>query len=119
MMSKELNLRLISAFPELESEYRAQTNWQERDETGSHVVYGDVLLPKILLLLKGKKFGAAKKYLDFIEGLIAEDDEYGAEVAILTVVEGIFYDEIDENEIVPLLGPETLEVWEEFKSHHQ
>ncbi len=42
MTSKCLNQKLLAAFPELERPYRDQTEWQEGDDTGSHVVYGDV-----------------------------------------------------------------------------
>ena len=44
---KQLNQLLISKFPELEKEYHEEVDWQEGDETGSHVVYGDVLTPYI------------------------------------------------------------------------
>jgi len=114
LASKKLNLRLIAAFPELEREYREETEWQDGDETGSHVVYGDVLMPRIYFLLENKKYAEAKKYLDFTEELIAENEEYGVNVAVVTIVEGIFYSYADKNEIPPLLGPETLKVWNEF-----
>jgi hypothetical protein len=38
MTPRELNLKLLAAFPELERAYREETSWQEGDDTGSHVI---------------------------------------------------------------------------------
>jgi len=48
MTNKELNLQLIKHLPEIEERYIDEISWQEQDETGSHVVFGDVLVPYIL-----------------------------------------------------------------------
>ena len=47
MTSKELNLKLKYAFPEIEKTYDEETSWQDGDNTGSHIVYGDILIPFI------------------------------------------------------------------------
>lgn len=47
MTSKELNLKLIEALPEIKDVYNEEISWQEGDETGSHVVYADVFVPLI------------------------------------------------------------------------
>ena len=115
MEAKTLNLKLITAFPELEQAYRDNTEWQEGDETGSHVVYGDVLVPTMLTLIKGGCYPQAKKYFDFLEALLEESDEYIDDVVATTVVEGIIMDSIDSEQVKPLLGARTLVVWDEYE----
>jgi hypothetical protein len=77
MTSRELNLKLISAFPELKVKYKKKTEWQEGDETGSHVVYGDILVPILEALLEGKQYSKTKKYFDFLESLLLSGDVSG------------------------------------------
>ena len=116
MTAKELNLKLIAAFPELTRAYREQTDWQEGDDTGSHVVYGDVLVPAMLAFLKSDNCHSMKKYFDFLETLLLTGDEYAVDVVATTVIESIAYDDnADENKIKPLLGVETLKIWESYK----
>ena len=47
LIQKILNLKLIERFPELRNKYKEEVSWQEMDETGSHIVYGDVFTPFI------------------------------------------------------------------------
>ena len=46
---------LIEEFPELKTQYEEEINWQEGDETGSHVIYGDIFAPFIKEKIKEKK----------------------------------------------------------------
>ena len=46
-IQKIMNLMLIEEFPELKTQYEEEINWQEGDETGSHVIYGDIFAPFI------------------------------------------------------------------------
>ena len=48
MNSIELNKLLIEKFPNLIDDYCDEVGWQEGDETGSHIVYGDVFTPYIV-----------------------------------------------------------------------
>ena len=48
MTSKELNLYLIKNLNEIENFYKEEVSWQEGDETGSHIVFGDVFVPFII-----------------------------------------------------------------------
>ena len=45
MTRAELNFKLTETFPELMDNYRKETEWQDGDETGSHVIYADVFVP--------------------------------------------------------------------------
>jgi hypothetical protein len=115
MTARELNQKLITAFPELERAYHEQTDWQEGDDTGSHVVYGDVLVPVISALANNGSFGSLKRYFDFIEGTIALDDEYATDVMATSVIESIFFDTVDKAQVKALLGGRSLSVWEEYE----
>lgn len=114
MASKELNLKMIATFPELNGPYHEYTDWQEGDETGSHVVFEHILARAIVFFLEGKQYGKAKIYLDFVESLLASGDEYAINVATVSVIEYIVYDELDEKDILPLLGPESLKTWRAY-----
>ena len=115
MTSKELNLKLVKAFPELETVYHEQTEWQEGDETGSHVVYEDVFVPALLDLIKSKDYCKAKTYFDFVEVLLEEGDDYAIDVMTVSVIESVAFDDVDENETSKLLGAKSLKIWEEYK----
>jgi len=114
MTPKILNKKLILSFPELEKTYCEQTKWQEGDDTGSHVVYGDILVPVMLTLIKKGCYPLLKKYFDFLENLLIEGDEYATDVVATTVIESIYFDEADESKIKPMLGAEALKIWESY-----
>jgi len=80
MTSKELNLMLISKFPELEGKYRENPNWQGGDETSPRIGYDELFRREIVSLLNTERYAEAKRYLDFLEELIVEND-YDVDVA--------------------------------------
>ena len=45
MKGSELNLYLLKSIPEIKEKYEEETSWQEKDETGSHTVFGNVFTP--------------------------------------------------------------------------
>ncbi|MDR2733521.1 MAG: hypothetical protein LBC99_02615 [Spirochaetota bacterium] len=116
MTSKSLNLKLVAAFPELEQAYREQTEWQEGDETGSHVVYEDVLVPVMRMLIKSGNYQNVQKYTDFLEELLALDDEYAANVIAVSVIENIFFDNIDKKAFKALLGQKCSAIWDGYEA---
>ena len=87
MTSRELNLRLIYAFPGLEQAYHDETSWQEGDDTGSHVVYADVFVPYILKNIKDEN--SLRAVFSYIEELLSEHDDYADEVVQLSVLESL------------------------------
>ena len=93
MTSRELNLKLTEALPEIKNVYYDETSWQEGDETGSHVVYADVLVPYIKEQIATKNSLLLIKIFDFIELLITTNDEYANEVVELSVLESLLFDE--------------------------
>jgi hypothetical protein len=115
MTPKDLNLKLVGTFPELRRAYYEQTDWQEGDDTGSHVVYGDVLVPAMTTYLSIGQYAPLKKYFDFLEELLASGDEYAIDVVATTVIESIVFEGNDEAEFMRMLGVETKKIWESYR----
>ena len=91
MTSRELNGMLIQWVPEISESYEKEVEWQEGDETGSHIIFGDVLVPHIIKLVDDHEYESLKKIFEFIEHLLLLNDEYAEEVAVLSVIESLYY----------------------------
>jgi len=115
MTSKELNLRLLEALPEIKDIYSEEVEWQEGDDTGSHVVFGDVLTPYLLLNASAGNTVSMQKIFDYIESLLQSNDEYASEVITCSVLESIVLEDTDLDLIESLLGTKTKEIWENLK----
>lgn len=87
MEVKQLNRLLIDKFPELEKEYHEEVDWQEGDETGSHVVYGDVFTPYIEKIIIQQNNVEIQKVFAFIEEILARNEKYSDEVIMFSVLE--------------------------------
>lgn len=96
MKGSELNLYLLKSIPEIKEKYEEETSWQEKDETGSHTVFGNVFTPYLLSCGENKDFENLKKCFDFIEDILLANDEYSEEVIAFSVLERI-YDETGKN----------------------
>ena len=92
MEAKELNRLLIDRFPELEKKYHDEVDWQEGNETGSHVVYGDVLAPYLEAAVAQNKQEVLKKMFVFVEDILCQNEDYSDEVIMFSVLERILYD---------------------------
>ena len=92
MDAKQLNQLLIEKFPELEKEYHEAIDWQEGDETGSHVVYGDVFNQHIEKKIKKKNNAEIQKVFAFIEEILAKNEKYSDEVIMFSVLERLMLD---------------------------
>lgn len=107
MTSKELNKLLVIHLPELKKDYENEIAWQDGDDTGSHVVYGDVLYPYMVHLVSTKNNIELKKVFNFIETILSCDDSYASEVISLSLLEGLDCILYETPEIVEILGPNT------------
>lgn len=115
MKEKELNLKLIEKFPELKLKYEDEVNWQEGDDTGSHVIYGDVFVPFIKEMLNKKNNEKLNEIFDFIEALLNMNDDYIEDVLSVSVIESIIYNDI--NLIKKHAQKKTLKVIKKFIAH--
>ena len=115
MTSKELNLKLIKAFPEIKGVYYEETSWQDGDETGSHVVYADVFVPFIKAQISAGKEPGLVDVFCYIEGLLELNDKYVNEVIALSVVESLIFDEDVDNVLLARFAkPNTLKLMKEI-----
>ena len=89
---KQLNRLLIDKFPELEKEYHEEVDWQEGDETGSHVVYGDVFTPYIEKIIIQQNSAEMQKVCAFIEEILVRNEKYSDEVIMFSVLERLMLD---------------------------
>ncbi len=89
----QLNRLLLDKFPELEKKYHEEVDWQEGDETGSHVVYGDVFTPYIEKNIIQQNNAEIKKVFAFIEEILARNEKYSNEVIMFSVLERLMLDE--------------------------
>lgn len=97
MTSKELNLKLILAIPEIKKTYIDEISWQDGDDTGSHIVYADIFVPYIKRQIITNNDKTLVRIFDFIEELLLINDEYINEVVALSVFEPLVLDdEIDK-----------------------
>ena len=117
MKSRELNQRLIASLPELKPRYQDEVDWQDGDDTGSHVVYGDVLAPAMECLLEHGDNHLAQRYFEFLETLLALKDDYVEEVVALSVIEYLYYSELDRAAVKDLLGDGCRRLWEGFEEY--
>ncbi len=92
MNNKELNMMLIDEFPELASAYQDEVSWQEGNDTGSHIVYGDVFTPYFIECLSVNNEIKIVKILNFIEKILEFDFTYSNEVIAFSVLESIKYE---------------------------
>lgn len=89
MDSKELNDKLIRSFPELENLYRDEVSWQEGDNTGSHIVFGDVFTPFLEKSINEKSKNNVESSFLFIEEILKCNDKYSEEVIVFSVLENL------------------------------
>lgn len=115
MTSVELNQLLIKTYPELKDEYEEEVSWQEGNETGSHVVFGDVFTPYLKKCLNDKENEKVRKAFGFIEQVLGFNDKYCDEVIAFSVLEGIFDDSVSLEFATPYMGKRTKNLCEELK----
>jgi len=114
MTNKEINLLMIEKFPQLQNAYEEEVSWQEGDDTGSHVVYGDIFTYYIESeILKGAD---TTKIFDFIEEAFLSGDQDFDNVMSVTVLEYLLLnDKLTESDIFPHLKPLSKKAWNALK----
>lgn len=104
MISAELNGMLIDRLPDLREKYLSEVEWQDGDDTGSHIVYGDVLRPYLRECIVQGNEPEYRKILDFLEDLLRLNDGYAEEVVCLSVLESLAYLFCEREYLLPILG---------------
>ncbi|MCL2610520.1 MAG: hypothetical protein FWE02_02470 [Defluviitaleaceae bacterium] len=114
MENKKLNRMIPIHFPNLESTYFEEISWQEGENTGSHVIYGDVLTPYIVECIENKNENEIKKIFDFIEEILSFNDKYAEEVVTLSIFESILYLFDNNRYILDIIGQKSEEILNEL-----
>ena len=116
MTNKELNQFLVASFPELKHAYDEEVRWQEGDDTGSHVVFGDVFTPHLEKLIVAKNEDKLKIVFNFIEEILTINSKYCDEIIAFSVLEKLF----DNIEYIrysrKFMKKKTLQICEELKN---
>lgn len=115
MTSRELNLRLITLLPEIKSLYSEAVSWQEGDETGSHVVFEDVLVPHIINCQKEHNEVDLFRCFDALEKILLLNDEYAEEVVELSVLESLLFEKNLKNDLTKYMGEKTKALFDEAR----
>lgn len=117
MTRRELNLLLVEAFPGLKTAYDSVVSWQDGDNTGSHVVFGDVFTPHLISILRARDSQCVVKALTFIEDVLSLEDKYADEVIAFSVLEGLYHDS-SLNEFLELhMGEKTRKIYYELRGY--
>ena len=116
MTPREMNRELLVHLPELRELFAEETEWQEGDDTGAHVTYGDVFLPVLEAAIRHRDETTSGRYLGFVERLCVLDDEYAQDVVTGTVLEGLYLSGLDRDLVRGLLGDASRAVWDSFAS---
>ena len=104
----ELNQRLLEVIPELEASYQEELKLWAPDIPGSHVMYGNLLVPLLeeRLGLEGQE-EILRRAFSLIEELSVSDDRFVREVVTDTICEYV----VDRRELYSpakeLMGPRT------------
>lgn len=91
MDNKKLNAILIKNFPNLIDKYKEEVEWQQGHDTGSHVVYGDVLTPYLIECIERNDEAEVIKILNFLEQILKYKIKYSDEVIVCSILERIEY----------------------------
>lgn len=105
---------MLEAVPEIKPNYEKELEWW--DEILPHIVFGDVLNPYIIpLLKKGQDLEVLQRVFQFFEMMANCPDERVADVLGVTVLERLG----DEPEVlgkaIKLMGNKTKEISDEIE----
>ena len=108
MKSRELNIMLITKIPDILPLYESEVSWQEGHDTGSYVVFADVLIPHILKKLDEADDCALRVAFDYIEQVFCLNDEY-ANGVLTNAIENLFYSCDDKKNAEQYMGKRCKE----------
>jgi len=114
MISRELNALMMKNFPCLKEKYVEEITWQEGEDTGSHIIYGDVFTPYLKKCIEEKKKDDIVCIFLFLESVLELDDQYANEVISFSVFESIVHLLKTEKDIYNLLGLKSKKIVEEL-----
>jgi len=114
VINAKLNRLLVENFAQLKETYIDATSWDDGDDTGAHVVYGDVFNPYVHDCITQNRKAEVKAVFDFIESILELDDEYAENVIAVTVLESIAYLFALQPNLVKYLGERSKAILSEI-----
>lgn len=85
---EKLTERLLEVVPELQPQYESELEWWGDEQPGTHIIFGDVLNPYLISVLKLGKHGEnLQGIFTFLEKLANHEDLDVQEVVAVTVCE--------------------------------
>lgn len=117
MKSRELNKKLLELIPEIKPLYEEETSWQEGDDTGSHVVFSDVLFPYLIDNLKKNNEATIHICFKAIEEILNLKDDYADEVIVISILENLSYEEFEFDKMISYMQKNTKKLYEEVVNY--
>jgi hypothetical protein len=113
---ENISEELIKTIPELKQAYITELEWWGEEKPGNHIIYGNILNPYIISLLKSSgNEEILKRIFSFLEELTYAEDELVHEVVAVTVCERL----IDDPEILlrarEFMGDSTRNISKEIE----
>lgn len=119
----ELNDKLILAVPEIRKKYEEECEWWEDEKPGPHIVFGDILTPFIISVIKSRnqETEILDRIFNFLEQMSNHEDIHIQEVVAVSVIEYFVDDPNLMEEARKYMGPTTVkfsyemdEGWKKF-----
>ena len=110
---EEMNRILLDRFPELKNRFIEETSWQDGINTGSYVVYQDVLMPYIVECFSKNDTDAINRIIAFVEDLASSDDYEVRNLIGVTIIDNVRMYDI-EDRFVSLMGPHSKILYDEW-----
>lgn len=112
MTSKELNLFLLRILPGIKESYLEEVSWQDGHDTGSHIVFEDVLCPYIIRNTENEQ--ELKHCFSALETILLLHDEYADEVILLSVLDDLLSEPEVITKSLKYMGSETRRLLQEL-----
>lgn len=114
MNERQMNERLLKAFPELKGELEDYISWQDGLDTGAFLTFEDVLRPYIEDALKNDDAALLQRMSNFIEEIYLTKDEYAVNVICVGILEGLKAN-CDNEAVRKFLKPATLKEFDDIR----
>ena len=115
-----INRKLINEFPELNDGYRQEMEGWGNDDPGPHIIYGNILNPYIISLLKSDgNDEKLKNIFNFIETLAGAGDTHVQEVVAFTICEDLMDDRDLFSKASIYMGKTTLRFCNEIEQFRE
>jgi len=119
MNDTQMNKFLVSSLPDLKDIYVYESNLIDGDRTGSHIIYGLVLAKALEKALVTHNMEKCRKYCHFIEEALATKDKELINVIVISVLESLYYSNIDRETTQSFLGILALKYWNDLIDRSQ